>query len=233
MGYWPQFVNFGHYYWTCTSLISFGVWAHAYLIYTYTSGESIVHVNIFFSVACCLISVFSLWRLEKDQEMTHQSVLSYFNAHFFGSSLNIRCPTLLPSQYSYYYVTPLVECFNLLYISPQVSVLPQMIFLNSVFGYLSLLWFLNGVLSLKRTFIMQWCIYILKPHRQSWWESVVMEPKTTSSMNLVPCSLLLNTIMFCFLVFIMLYYCSWCADCVIAFGHNCSSMDAFSKTFLY
>jgi len=38
---------------------------------------------------------------------------------------------------------------------------------------------------------------------------------------------------FCYVcwLFICLNYCSWCADCVIAFGYNCSSMDALSKAF--
>ncbi|XP_054812481.1 V-type proton ATPase subunit a1 isoform X2 [Prosopis cineraria] len=103
-------------------------------------------------------------------------ILSYFNARFFGNSVDIR----------YQFV-------------------PQMIFLNSLFGYLSLL------------IVVKWCtgsqadlyhvmIYMfLSPtdnlgDNQLFWGQ---RPLQRSSYT----------------------------DCVIAIGYSCSSMDALSKTF--
>ncbi|XP_028775821.1 V-type proton ATPase subunit a1 isoform X2 [Neltuma alba] len=103
-------------------------------------------------------------------------ILSYFNARFFGNSVDIR----------YQFV-------------------PQMIFLNSLFGYLSLL------------IIVKWCT-----GSQADLYHVMIYMFLSPTDNLGENQLFWGQ---------RLLQRSSCTDCVIAVGCSCSSLDALSKTF--
>jgi len=106
-----------------------------------------------------------------------------------------------------------------------------MIFLNSLFGYLSLL------------IIVKWCtgsqadlyhvmIYMfLSPTDELGENQLFWGQRPLQVWVWFFSSLLVKKICYVCWLFICLNYRSWCADCVIAFGYNCSSMDALSKAF--
>ena len=106
-----------------------------------------------------------------------------------------------------------------------------MIFLNSLFGYLSVL------------IVIKWCtgsqadlyhvmIYMfLSPTDNLGENQLFWGQRPLQVWIWFFYSLLLNTTNSVSCFFFILNYFFWCADCVIAFGCNCSSMDALSKTF--
>ena len=127
---------------------------------------------------------------------------------------------------------PLSKMFQLtLHVAFRYQFVPQMIFLNSLFGYLSLLivvkWCTGSQADLYHVMIYMFLSPFDNPgENQLFWGQRALQVWFWFFY-----SLLLNKLLFYSLVFISLNYCSIYAGCVIAFGCNCSSMDALSKTF--
>lgn len=172
-------------------------------------------------------------------------LLSYFDARFFGSSLDIRCvllSTLFISDYIPYFTSFKLpfhlegrdwSCFRILV--SRYQFVPQMIFLNSLFGYLSLL------------IVIKWCtgsqadlyhvmIYMfLSPtddlgENQLFWGQRPLQAWSSLFYLLSRC---LKCYIILSVVNIEINWCLTFADSVVAFGFSCSSMDALSKTFYF